>query len=117
YYVNADGSKSEFPTSNLISPRLSFAYDVFGNGKLALKGSWGRYIGITSSPNSQPGVGGNNPIATTSCTYNWDGSIPFDAKKNAGPDGVILTSDDLNLTSSSCGKTAILNGQVVPTAT
>jgi hypothetical protein len=30
---------------------------------------------------------------------------------------VILTSDDLNLTSSSCGKTAVVNGQTVPTAT
>jgi hypothetical protein len=117
YYVNADGSKSEFPTYNLWSPRLSFAYDLLGNGKMAIKGSYGRYIGITSSPNSQPGVGANNPISTTSCTYtNWDGSIPFDAKKNAGPDGIVLTSDDLNL-NGSCGRTAIVNGQVVPTST
>jgi len=117
YYINADGSKAEFPTYKLWSPRLSFAYDMFGNSKVAIKGSYGRYIGITSSPNSQPGTGSNNPISTTSCTYNWDGSIPFDAKKIAGPDGVPLTSDDTNLTSSSCGKTAILNGQVVSTST
>jgi len=117
YYVNADGSKSEFPVYSLWSPRLSFAYDLFGNGKMAIKGSWGRYIGITSSPNSQPGQGLQNPIATTSCTYNlWDGSIPFDAKRNAGPDGIVLTADDLNL-NGSCGRTAIVNGQIVPTST
>src|SRR5205814_1328003 len=27
-----------------ISPRLGVAYDLFGNGKTALKGSWSRYV-------------------------------------------------------------------------
>src|SRR5207253_2631358 len=34
-------------------------------------------------------------------------------KKNFGPDGVMGTSDDINL-SASCAKTTLLNGQVVP---
>jgi Carboxypeptidase regulatory-like domain len=114
YYLNADGSKSEFPTYNLWSPRLSFAYDLFGNGKVAVKGSYGRYVGITSSPNSQPGPGVQNPISTTSCTYtNWDGSIPFDAKQNFGPDGIMGTADDIAL-NGSCAKTTVVNGQTVP---
>src|SRR6185436_7129534 len=118
YITNNDGSKAVFPVYSLFSPRLSFAYDVFGNGKVAVKGSYGRYIGITSGVNSQPGPGENstgvNPIATNSCTYNnWDGTIPFDAKKNAGPDGIPLTSDDLNL-NGACGKIAKVNGQIVP---
>jgi len=87
----------------LWSPRLSFAYDIFGNGKMAIKASYGRYIGITSSPNSQPGPGANSsgvdPIATTSCTYNgWDGSIPFNPKVDFGPDGIMGSADDVNLT-------------------
>ena len=27
-----------------ITPRLGFAYDLFGNGKTAIKGSWGKYL-------------------------------------------------------------------------
>ena len=114
YYTNRDGSKSPFPVYSLFSPRLSFAYDVFGNGKIAIKGSYGRYIGITSSPGSQPGQGSQNPMATTSCQYNnWDGSIPFDAKRNFGADGLMGTSDDINL-ASSCARSTVVNGQVVP---
>src|SRR5262249_43728393 len=60
FITNNDGSKAIFPTYNLFSPRLSFAYDVFGDGKVALKGSYGRYVGITSSVNSQPGPGENS---------------------------------------------------------
>jgi hypothetical protein len=92
---------------------LSFAYDVFGNGKVAIKGSYGRYVGITSSPGSQPGQGAQNPLATTSCSYNnWDGSIPFDGRRNFGPDGLMGTADDINL-AGSCARSAVVNGQVV----
>jgi hypothetical protein len=116
--VTGVGDKVEFPTYTLWSPRLSFAYDVLGDGKIAIKGSYGRYVGITSSPNSQPGPGENsngvNPVSTNSCTYNnWDGTIPFDVRKNAGPDGIPLTADDLNL-NGACGKVAFFNGQGVP---
>ena len=34
---------------NDISPRLGFAYDVFGTGRTALKFRWGRYLGFASN--------------------------------------------------------------------
>jgi Carboxypeptidase regulatory-like domain/TonB dependent receptor len=51
------------------APRLGFAYDLFGNGRTTLKGSWGRYyenpgIDITSA--------NVNPIRTLSYTFKWN---------------------------------------------
>ena len=100
-----------FPTYPSWSPRLSFAYDVTGNGKLAVKASYGRYYGITSSPNSQPGPGANSngvdPITERTCTYNnWDGSIPVAANliaQDFGPDGIMGTADDVGLTKACPG--------------
>jgi len=73
-------ARNDFPVYNSIVPRLSFAYDVAGNGKLAIKGSYGRYISSSSSPSSQPGPGADdvNPNSTKSCRFNgWKGEIPF----------------------------------------
>jgi hypothetical protein len=80
--TNPDGSVAVFPVYNLASPRFSVAYDVTGTGRVALKGSFGQYINMSASPNSQPGPGANtsgvNPISAKSCTFNnWDGTIPY----------------------------------------
>jgi len=59
---------------------LSLAYNVTGNGKIAFKASYGRYMDSSSGPNSQPGPGASdiNPNATKMCTFNnWNGAIPF----------------------------------------
>ena len=40
--------RHDFPVYQNWSPRTSVAYDVFGNGRMALKASYGRYAGATS---------------------------------------------------------------------
>jgi hypothetical protein len=88
-------SGDNFPTYTRWSPRLSFAYDITGSGRLAFKGSWGRYsngIGPNATTN------GVNPNSPRNCTYNlWDGTIPYDARKNFGADGLMGTPDDTNV--------------------
>jgi hypothetical protein len=68
-----------FPIYNEWSPRLSVIYDVSGNGRVALKASYGRYAAAGSGPGAAPGpVASNvNPAAITTTTYRWDGSIPY----------------------------------------
>jgi hypothetical protein len=71
---------SNFPTFHRFVPRLSLAYDVRGDGRLALKASYAGYAAGASSPGSAPGATGSsvNQATTISRTYtNWDGSIPY----------------------------------------
>ncbi len=72
--------QSNFPVYTKITPRFSLAYDVRGDGKLALKASYGRYAGAGTSPGASPGPSGSNvnQAATITRTYsNWDGRIPY----------------------------------------
>jgi hypothetical protein len=60
-------------TFNHPVPRLSFVYDLFGNGKTAIKGSYGLF---TWNPSFE--LAGNaldNEYRTA--TYNWDGRLPM----------------------------------------
>jgi hypothetical protein len=68
-----------FPVYNAWSPRLSFIYDLTGNGRVALKASYGRYAAAGSGPNasSGPTAADVNPAATTTSTYRWNGQIPY----------------------------------------
>jgi len=121
FITNPDGTKAIFPTYHLFSPRFSFAYDLTGSGRIAIKGNYGKYSTITSSPGSTmgPGASGVNPFGTTSCTYNnWDGTIPWDARaKGFGPDGQMGTADDINLNASCLQTGRNASGQVVPLRT
>jgi hypothetical protein len=112
YYPNPDGSKAAFPTYSLWSPRLSFAYDITGNGRFAIKGSFGRYVGMTSSPGSQPGIGGASPLSGTSCSYAWDGTFPY--KPNFGAQNYLGSPTNVGLISG-CAKLQVSStGQVSP---
>jgi len=91
----------EFPKYTLWSPRVSFAYDVTGNGRLAVKGSWGRYSNGAGPGAQSTGI---NQNAARSCTYNqWNGTVPY--LPNLGADGVMGTSDDVNLSGACSGGT------------
>jgi hypothetical protein len=60
-------------TFNMPVPRFSFIYDVFGNGKTALKASYGLF-----SFNPSYDLGGNAlDNGDKSVTYNWNGRLPI----------------------------------------
>ena len=63
------------------SPRLGLAYDVFGNGKTALKINYGKYLDPASNLNNNYSI--TNPISrlATTTTRTWS-----DANKNYIPD-------------------------------
>ena len=64
------------PNYQNISPRVGAAYDVFGNGKTALKASLGRYPDIIRTASGNPA---SNLTRTTTRTWN-------DANRNYVPD-------------------------------
>ncbi len=84
-----------FPEYTNYSPRFSMVYDVKGDGKLALKVSYGKYVGAGSGNGTSNGPTGSNvnTNAIRTCTYNnWNGTIPVTIGR--GPDGLFGTRDD-----------------------
>jgi Carboxypeptidase regulatory-like domain len=72
-----------------ISPRLGISYDVFGNGRTAVKTSIARYV----NGDVNTTTGQNNPVGTvpTQSTYNWN-----DIDKNNSifnPDGSVQSAE------------------------
>ena len=75
-YQGAD----KYPIYSTLVPRVSAVYDVTGEGRFAVRGSYGRYVGGSSgaSANPAPGASDVNPNASFQRTYsNWDGRIPY----------------------------------------
>ena len=72
--------EENFPIYKSFVPRISAVYDLTGEGRIALRASYGRYVGGTSGASANPGPGGAdiNPNAIVTKTYsNWDGKIPY----------------------------------------
>jgi Carboxypeptidase regulatory-like domain len=76
---NLYSENHNFPAYNAWSPRLSFIYDLTGNGRVALKASYGRYAASGSGINASSGPVASdvNPAATRTTTYRWNGQIPY----------------------------------------
>lgn len=83
YSIPATNPGYTFPAVNDVlrypasfAPRLGFAYDLFGNGRTTIKGSWGRYY-------ENPGIDQSNtvnPLRTLSYTFKWNappGTVNF----------------------------------------
>ena len=72
--------ENNYPIYSTIVPRVSAVYDLTGQGRFAVRGSYGRYVGGSSGASANPGPGASdiNPNAIITRTYsNWDGSIPY----------------------------------------
>jgi Carboxypeptidase regulatory-like domain len=72
--------EDNYPIYQTFVPRISAVYDLTGQGRVALRGSYGRYVGGSSGASANPGPGADdvNPNAIVTRTYsNWDGSIPY----------------------------------------
>jgi hypothetical protein len=63
---NITFAPTDFYSLKDLTPRLGFAYDLFGTGKTALKAHWGKYVGGLA-----PGTG--NPVGnlSTNATRTW----------------------------------------------
>jgi hypothetical protein len=90
-----------------VTPRMGASYDVFGNGKTAVKVSLNKYLGFTGvTSSSRPFAGGLNPgnRVTASTTRSWT-----DTNKNFVPDCVISNT----AANGECGAVSATFGQPV----
>ena len=72
--------EDNFPIYQTFVPRISAVYDITGEGRVAVRASYGRYVGGSSGASANPGPGGAdiNANAIITRTYsNWDGRIPY----------------------------------------
>jgi hypothetical protein len=72
--------EDNYPIYSTFVPRVSAVYDVTGQGRVALRASYGRYVGGSSGSSANPGPGAAdvNPNAIITRTYTgWDGRIPY----------------------------------------
>ena len=77
-----------------ITPKSQMAYDVFGNGKTALKVSLNKYLaGLGTTNGATPVTAGPNPIAVlnNTATRNWT-----DGNRNYVPDCDLLNGAEQN---------------------
>jgi hypothetical protein len=72
------------PTKNLFAPRLGFAYDVFGDGKMAVRSGFGIYHERLRQNNFNFGAGGQWPNLTSASQLNGN-VAKIDTSVTAGP--------------------------------
>jgi hypothetical protein len=69
----------KFHWQDAFQPRTSLVFDVFGNGRTAIKLAFGRYVynagSITNAASTMAGQ--VNPMSLTTIRYQWDGKLPF----------------------------------------
>jgi Carboxypeptidase regulatory-like domain len=90
-----------------IDPRFGLAYDVFGNGKTALKFNTGRYLEAAVNGNGNYSALQPSNRVPTSVTRSWT-----DANRNFTPDCDLLNGEAQDLRASggdSCGRWNNLN--------
>ena len=69
--------EDNFPIYSTLVPRVSAVYDITGEGRVAVRASYGRYVGGSSGASANPGPSAAdvNPNAIITRTYsNWDGT-------------------------------------------
>jgi Carboxypeptidase regulatory-like domain/TonB dependent receptor len=72
--------EDNYPVYSTLVPRLAAVYDITGEGRFAVRASYGRYVGGSSGASANPGPGADdvNPNAIITRTYSsWDGTIPY----------------------------------------
>ena len=77
-------SVKDLPNFKDITPRVGAAYDLFGNGKTAIKGSWGRYLMGQGGGTMNTVAPANAIVTSTNRTWN-------DANGNFIPDCTLTT--------------------------
>ncbi len=81
-------ARDDFDAMSNVVPRLSFVYDLTGDGTLALKGSYGRYYGDPGRGSASRSNPGNQASNKTYCAVGrcpdgvpdaaaWGGEIPY----------------------------------------
>ncbi len=79
YQEKFDVPEFRFHWQDAFVPRLSTVFDVFGNGRTAIKVAFGKYVynaGSITNANSTL-AGFVNPMSLTTKRYRWDGTLPF----------------------------------------